>query len=68
MIEIPLIDIFHFLALCRFLNERPVPYAQMVEVKRSTRPTFDNPDLPPPADEPQSVIELASMLNGLARG
>jgi hypothetical protein len=59
--------------MCRYFDLRPVPYMEMVEIKRSPSAmrggaSSCTDDMPAPADEPQSVVELATMLNGLSRG
>lgn len=68
MHEIGDIDCVHFLELCRYIEEHPVRQAEMVEVKKLTSHRVRRPqdDLPPPADQPQSAMELAALLNGMS--
>lgn len=67
------IDCIHFVAMCSYLRDHPVRQAEMVEVKRDGRSSGRAPrsqsesDLPAPANQPQTVLELAAMLNSMGK-
>ncbi|MHB0913944.1 MAG: hypothetical protein ACYC2Y_10965 [Armatimonadota bacterium] len=56
-------DVVHFMEVCKFIEACPVPCVEMVETKRSARPS--TPGMPAPAGEAQSVQELVGLLNSL---
>lgn len=63
------LDMVHFFGMCRHLKAHPVPDVRWVEYEDSG-PDYEEAvsyiednDLPPPADQPQSVTELAAWLN-----
>ncbi|HAH87052.1 MAG: hypothetical protein WCT06_07005 [Armatimonadota bacterium] len=63
MEDCPHIDCIDFIELCRQINARPVPWVEMVEIKRNASASGGNA-----ADkaQPKTVGELASVINGLA--
>ncbi|MHB0913858.1 MAG: hypothetical protein ACYC2Y_10520 [Armatimonadota bacterium] len=64
MADVLELDVVHFMEMCKFLEARPVLYVEMVETRRSGRPSA-MPGMPAPAGEAQSVQELAGLLNSL---
>jgi hypothetical protein len=78
MEDIPDMDIIHFLQLCKYIDSRPVPYFEQVEVKKrpsawSRRPqsidtngedTGSNNTVEV-VTSPQTMNDLTTMLGGI---
>jgi hypothetical protein len=64
MDAVEFIDIVHFIEICRYLDVKPVPQAEMVEVK--SRPHMSTPSPGSRTIQPQTVDELTGMLDSIA--
>ena len=68
MEDCPHIDCIDFIELCRQINARPVPWVEMVEVKKGGASASGGPSLSDSkGTPPKSVGELAGILEGLAK-
>ena len=68
MEDCPHIDCIDFIELCKHINARPVPWVEMVEVKKGGASASGSLS---PSDSkgkpPANVGELAGILEGLAK-